>query len=578
MEAAVPTPCRTASSVDSLIGASYVSRSRTHAEAAATLAQGGPGPPPLGHVAAGDGMARNRDGREATGRPGRSRPENRGSEPPLPARVSVNFPGEDTMTLPTFAIAIASVTAGAWPETRQERPGLLIVNARVFDATGTPPRAGMSILIREGRIAEIGPVINAPEAGRLDAEGGTVLPGLIDSHVHLASSPGAPQRGDDAETTRALRLHHFRAYLACGVTTVLDTGCPSGAAVEIQMILRGGHPAPRVLMLAPAITARGGYVTHKGIGFDFPGLGAPEEVPVLFEASDWLRPVGVKVTLESGFVPNPTWPIISPEIREAVAREAKRRGLPLFVHGGSEAEDEIGLAMGAKVFVHPGLGGRRSDDLIRRMREAGVYVVSTLAIYDSYFIRTEPRRLDDELVRLVVPGVELKTASGEEAFRFFARALAETGMPPGTEEGRISALVEATGKRLPSSAALEELKDNVRRLHRAGVPIVAGSDSGNWPVIPYEFHGPTSVRELELLGEAGLTPEEVLVAATRTPARMLGLADEVGTIEVGKRADLIVTRDDPLKDLRALRRLRWTIQGGVARTPEEWMRTGPQAK
>src|SRR3954447_19639779 len=125
-----------------------------------------------------------------------------------------------------------------------------------------PPRMGMSILVRDGLIAAIGPEVEAPGARRLDAEGGTVLPGLIDCHVHLALSPGASQRGDDAEATRALRLRHFRAYLACGVTTVLDTGCPLGSALELQMILRGGQPAPRVLMLSPGITPLGGYATR----------------------------------------------------------------------------------------------------------------------------------------------------------------------------------------------------------------------------------------------------------------------------------------------------------------------------
>jgi imidazolonepropionase-like amidohydrolase len=481
------------------------------------------------------------------------------------------------MGLPPVAAFVSLIAClGAGPE--EVGADLLIVNARLFDAAGAQPRDGISILIRDGRIAEIGPEVDAPNARRLDAGGGTVLPGLIDAHVHLASSPGAPQRGDDAETTRALRRHHFRAYLACGVTTVLDTGCPLGAALELQMTLRGGHPAPRVLMLSPVFTARGGYVTHKGLGFDVPGVGAPEEVPVLFEATEWLKPVGVKVTLESGFVPEPSWPIITPEVREAVVREAKRRGLPLFVHGGSEAEDTIGLDMGAKVFVHAGLGGRRSEGWIRRMKESGASVISTLAIYDSFFIRTEPQRLEDELVRLVVPEAERKTASDEAAFAHYARTWARTGMPSGTDEDRIAAMVETAKQRLPSAALLDEMKDNVRRLHEAGVPIVAGSDSGNWPVIPYEFHGPTSIRELELLGGAGLTPAEVIIAATRTPAQLLGLADEIGTVEVGKQADLIVTRDDPLKDLRALRRLRWSIRGGVARTPEEWMRTGPEAE
>src|SRR4051794_36486609 len=100
-----------------------------------------------------------------------------------------------TMSVPSLAV-LMSLTAclGTGPE--GGGTDLLIVNARLFDATGAPPRGSTAILIRDGRIAAIGPEVDAPNARRLDAEGGTVLPGLIDCHVHLASSPGAPQRGD----------------------------------------------------------------------------------------------------------------------------------------------------------------------------------------------------------------------------------------------------------------------------------------------------------------------------------------------------------------------------------------------
>jgi imidazolonepropionase-like amidohydrolase len=74
----------------------------------------------------------------------------------------------------------------------------------------------------------------------------------------------------------------------------------------------------------------------------------------------------------------------------------------------------------------------------------------------------------------------------------------------------------------------------------------------------------------------GIPPANALAPATRIPARMLGLVDEIGTVEVGKPAELVIVRDDPLRDLRALRTVVWTIKGGVARTPEEWMGSEPQ--
>ena len=89
--------------------------------------------------------------------------------------------------------------------------------------------------------------------------------------------------------------------------------------------------------------------------------------------------------------------------------------------------------------------------------------------------------------------------------------------------------------------------------------------------MPQMFHGPTSLREIELLGLAGLSPMEAIQAATSVPATMLGLSDDIGTVEVGKQADLLIVRDDPLGDLRALRTIQWTVKGGVAKSPKEWL-------
>lgn len=104
-----------------------------------------------------------------------------------------------------------------------------------------------------------------------------------------------------------------------------------------------------------------------------------------------------------------------------------------------------------------------------------------------------------------------------------------------------------------------------------------GTDSGNWPLFPYYFHGPTTWRELHLLAEAGLTPLDILRAATVNAAEMLGIADEIGTVEVGKVADLVVVQEDPLVDVaKAMRSLRYTVHRGVARTPEAWMTATPR--
>ena len=98
-----------------------------------------------------------------------------------------------------------------------------------------------------------------------------------------------------------------------------------------------------------------------------------------------------------------------------------------------------------------------------------------------------------------------------------------------------------------------------------------GSDSGNWPILAFMLHGFLTHLEIEALHDAGMTPLEVLTAGTRTAAEMLGMADELGTIEVGKHADLLVVAGDPLQDLSLLRAPAWTIRAGEARPALEWL-------
>ena len=104
-----------------------------------------------------------------------------------------------------------------------------------------------------------------------------------------------------------------------------------------------------------------------------------------------------------------------------------------------------------------------------------------------------------------------------------------------------------------------------------------GTDSGGWPHMLNMFHGPTALREMELMAEAGMTPADVLRSATVTPARMMGIESLVGTVEVGKCADLIVVRGNPLEDISALGNLEWVIKDGEARRPPSGWRTSRSA-
>ena len=444
---------------------------------------------------------------------------------------------------------------------------LLIRNARVVDGTGAAPREGSSILVRGGRISAMGPALEAPGAEILDASGLSALPGLVDSHVHFVAAPGSAQRGDSDETISALNERHLRAYLACGVTTVLDAGAYPEVVRDIRARLAGGTPGPRYLTTGPYVRPPGGY-GHTRFGEEVDAAAVEAKLDLIQS----LGAAGVKIGLDPGVA------AFSPEARDALVAGVRRRALPLYVHAQSEATQAEALDLGAHALMHlameiPALlrGPDLSDDFVLRLAQSGVYQLTTLSLFETFPSSYPRERLDDPVAALVVPELELATARAPDvADRFAVEVFA--WVAPWTLEAIRPALGRVFLARGRVLGAVQQGQRNLLRLARAGVPIVAATDAPSpWPAAVFHFHGVQMARELELMGEAGLTPEEVLAAATRTPARMLGLEAEIGSLEVGKRADLVLVRGNPLRDLAALREVAWTVRDGVAKTPAEWM-------
>ena len=215
-------------------------------------------------------------------------------------------------------------------------------------------------------------------------------------------------------------------------------------------------------------------------------------------------------------------------------------------------------------------GGKLSGSLIERLAKASTYVVTTLSLMEAATTGNHRERLDDPLVQLTVPPAEMATARDPEADRFAARATIGYG-PRWIPQFLVDVIARLVWNERMILRTVERSQDMIRQLHDAGVPIVVGTDTPGTDYYQYNFHGPTTLREIALVAAAGLSPEEALAAATRIPAEMVGLSDELGTIEIGKKADMVVLDGDPLEDLGALRRIRWTIKEGVAHSPGEWM-------
>jgi imidazolonepropionase-like amidohydrolase len=428
----------------------------------------------------------------------------------------------------------------------------------------------VSIRIERGVITAIGADAGS-DLPTLDLDGGWVMPGLVDAHVHLSMAPGAAVRGDDAATSAALRAHHLRAYLASGVTTIVDPGVDEDVARHVQRHLAAGHAGPRYLHFGPPVVVEGGYVADL-----FPTPVKDEaSVKAHFDRLQACGAVGAKLPIEPGMA-QPVWNTPTPELLRTIAAEAKQRGVPLYVHAMTEDAYRQGLALQPHAFVHH--SRTSTDELVAQVAASRASVISTLAIWSVHHYALNQAALDEPHVRRVVPAVVREGLLDTAAVHRSNVGLIGVVMP--AIAGRWADLAGSLQAKGPGKTALDAnlvdalriAGDGVRRMHHAGVPIVLGSDSGNWPVFPYYLHGPSTVLELELLVGAGLSPAEAIAAATTAPARMLGKEDEFGAVKVGLRADLLVTGVDPLADPgKALRDLRLVVKDGVARTPDAWM-------
>lgn len=436
-----------------------------------------------------------------------------------------------------------------------------------------PGAAGATTLrIEGGRIVAIGQD-DAAGLEVLDAGGRYAIPGLFDAHVHLTLAPGAALRGDDADTTAELRAWHMRAYLASGITSIFDTAGDDRIAMEVRQRLAAGHPGPRYFALGPPVAARDGYVADL-----FPPGFGPGEAARVEQHLDLLVRMGangVKVPLEPGLLA-PIWEVLDENVLAAIRDGASRRGLPLYVHALSKEMYAIGLRLAPRAFVHPPetLAPGMLEELVR----SRAYVVTTLAAYDVQRDLVHPEAFQSAHDRLVIPPLEMATLENPSMRLAYMVDMVGENLPfvPGRLRNVFGYLgLTAAGQAMSTrelDRRLAHTRETLREMHRAGVPLVLGSDAGNWPVFPFFFHGPSTWREIALLEGTGLTPREVLDAATIVPARMLGVEDELGSIEISKRADLLLLDRDPLSGLSAaMPSLHTVVANGVAHTSEEWM-------
>jgi imidazolonepropionase-like amidohydrolase len=428
-------------------------------------------------------------------------------------------------------LVAACATAAPRDAPARPLPTLAVLADRLIDGVGDAPREAVAVLIEGERIVGVVPASAVPRGvERLDLSGHTLLPGLIDMHVHLADSPdltGDLKRQLDRsfDDVVASAGRHGRATLAAGFTTVRDLGCYQGWPVRAlrDRIERGQE-------LGPRIQVAGFYLTRPGGGGDLLIPGVPEaQIPArvrmgvargaaafrgkadeaLRGGADVLKVIASGAVLAFGGVPGA--PEMTPAELEAVVAEARRAGRPVAAHAhGAQSVREAILA-GVRTVEHASL---IDDQGIALARERRVGLV--MDVYNADFIDQEGRR---------------------------------TGWPAEFLE-KNTALADAQRQRM-------------MRAFRAGAPIVFGTDAGVFP------HG-TNAEQLVTMARLGMPPMAVIKSATSVAAEFLGAGLPVGRVAPGYLADLIAVRGDPLADLGLLKHVAVVIKGGrvVKRAPE----------
>jgi len=412
---------------------------------------------------------------------------------------------------------------------------LAVVGGTLIDGTGHDPVPDAAVVIEKGRIVAAGrrAEIEIPKkATVVDAQGKFILPGLWDMHAHFEQVEWGP------------------VYLAAGVTTVRDCGNEFEFITAVRDAIAGGHGLGPRLLLAGIVDGSGPH----SIGVE--NVDTPEQARMWTDRYH-----------DAGFQQMKLYSSLKLEQVKVVADEAHRLGMTVTGHvpEGLNAyqtieagQDQINHVTYIADLMHPPLppDAKRVE---RLKAVAGIDLNSAEAQKALAFLKEHHTVVDPTvaLYELYTATTAKPTASFEPGARKVAPELAEQL----TDVGPPSEISDLREKMFEKFVAI------VGALHKAGIPVMAGTDQS---VPGHSLH-----REIELYVQAGFTPMEAIQAATSVPAQVMGVEKEVGTVETGKRGDLIVIDGDPLQDVRATRNVEYVITNGkMYKSADLWQSVG----
>jgi len=409
---------------------------------------------------------------------------------------------------------------------------LVFSGGMVLDGYESVPIHDGAVVVEGGRITWVGPAddVQIPNGARvIDTSGRTIMPGLIDAHAHVdLIGHGDYDRFYEfiGGTTRLKEMAEISMgqLVRAGVTTAVDLGAPLEILEVRDRVRRGEIPGPRLLASGAWITR----ITLAGVPLEYQNvIESPEEAAATAER-----------LIDAGSDVIKLWSGLTEDDMRAVVEVAHSRGIRVHAHLYEPEAIWNALRADVDVFQHVGSGGNPpyTSDLLQAIAHRAVPVVQTIShriwIYPATI--AFPERLKDPRLASDFPPDVYEEV--QRSFEDFTRL----------------GYFRTTPRQIRNSAVA------ARQFIDAGAVIGVGTDAAS----PMNFHTQAMWREMEALIESGMTPLQVISAATKTNAEILGLGGETGTIEEGKAADILVVDGNPLADIRALDRVRWVVANG----------------
>ncbi|GGB86470.1 amidohydrolase family protein [Dyadobacter sediminis] len=411
--------------------------------------------------------------------------------------------------------------------TYAQQPDLyLLKNATIIDGTGTASKENQDILIRGERIEAVGNGIKADGAKEVSLKGKTVIPAIISAHAHIGTLKGTTSSAENY--TRENIFRQLRKYQDYGVNSILVMG------TDRPLIFNGLRDSTVAGLLPGARLFSAGY----GFNTPDPSPGSwmnllqrpatPEEVPAMMDKLVPLKPTVVKIWVDDH---GGNAQKMKPEIYTAIIREAHKRNLRVAAHL-FYAEDARALTeAGIDMIAHSIRDKVADEDLLAKMKQHHVTYIPTLSLDEYQFAYAgNPDWINDE----------------------FFKASLEPGVFEMITDKAYAEKIRNSPDYEKNMAAFKTASENLKKIFDAGITVALGTDSGAFPVRTQGF---TEHLEMELMVRAGLTPLQAIMLATLNAAKALKIDPDYGSIQKGKKADLIILSDNPEKNIKNTRKI-----------------------